>query len=49
MNGSCGICMNWEKRDKAGKGKKKAKSNPNKGEKSRPYLTEIACYQVGLL
>ena len=40
--------MDREKRQ-TGKGKKKAKSNPNKGEKSRPYLTEIACYQVGLL
>ena len=40
--------MDREKRDKAGKGKKKAKSNPKKGVRSRPYLTEIACYQVGL-
>jgi len=35
-----------DKRDKGGKGKKKAKAVTKKGVKSRPYLTEIACYQA---
>ena len=39
--------MDKDKRDKGGKGKKKAKAVTKKGVKSRPYLTEIACYQVG--
>jgi len=38
--------MDRDKRDKGGKGKKKAKAVTKKGVKSRPYLTEIACYQA---
>jgi len=38
--------MDRDKRDKGGKGKKKAKATTKKGVKSRPYLTEIACYQA---
>merc|ERR1719422_112080 len=38
--------MDKDKRDKGGKGKKKTKATTKKGVKSRPYLTEIACYQA---